>query len=153
MILPLRRETIVLDMDSEDALARVQYATGKRQGKLDRPVTFVGKVTDTGFNISRYLSRPENFMPQIQGTIESTNQGSILFLKYTLQFSSRMFVIFWTITTLMFALFLWYIHTRWHLGAISLAVLVLNIVFTHISFQRQYRISREALLRVLDISG
>ena len=153
MILPLRRETLVLETDVEEVLDRLRYATGKRQGKLDRPVVFVGKVTEDGFNITRYLNRAENFMPQIQGSIESSKKGSILFLKYSLQFSSRMFVVFWTITTLMFALFLWYIHTKWQLGAISLAVLIFNVAFTHISFHRQYLRSRKALMRVLDISG
>ena len=153
MILPLRKETLVLELSSEEAADRLRYVTAKRSGKPDRPITFVGRVDPEGFNITRYLSRPENFMPQIEGRFEAAGQGSILYLRYTLQFSSRMFVIFWTVTTLMFALFIWFIYTRWQLGAISLAVLLFNIVFTHISFQRQYKRSRQALLRVLEISG
>ena len=153
MILPLRKETLVLELSVSEAADRLRYVTGKRSSKPDRPVIFVGRVDDERFNITRYLSRPENYMPQVEGKFESTSKGSILFLRYTLQFSSRMFVVFWTVTTLMFAMFLWFVQTRWQLAVISLAVLVFNVVFTHISFHRQYRRSREAIMKVLEISG
>ena len=152
MILPVRKETILLQDSPEDVLDKLRYVTGKRKASAiqDRPVKFIGSIGDASFSITRYLSRPENFMPLIQGQIEAVSRGCLLSLRYTLQFSSRMFVIFWTITTLLFAMFLWFIQSNWQFGMAALGVLALNILVTHVNFQRQYRRSREILMEVLD---
>ncbi len=152
MILPVRKETLVLQDTPEEAIDKIRYVTGKRTGGKfqERPVKFVGQVGKSSFNITRFLNRPENFMPMIQGSIEPVARGSILSLKYTLQFSSRMFVIFWTVTALLFAVFLWFIQSNWKLGLFALGFLVLNMVITHVNFQRQFVRSREILMEVLE---
>ena len=151
MILPVRKETIVLSESSEEVIQKIGYVTGKKRGgQVERPVLFVGNVGSGTFSITRHLSRPENFMPLIQGRFEETSNGCILFLRYTLQFSSRMFVVFWTVTTLLFAVFLWFIMSNAQLALTAMAVLILNVAFSHFNFHRQYKKARQALMEVIN---
>ena len=152
MILPVRKETILLTESPEDFTDRLKYVTGKRKtgDYRERPVKFIGKGEEAGWAITRFVTRPENFMPLVQGKLEHVSRGCLLSIRYTLQFSSRMFVVFWTITTLLFAIFLWFIQSDVRLGLIALGFLLLNIVVTHLNFQRQYRQTRKILMDVID---
>ncbi len=132
-------------------LDRLRSKTGKNRSSINSnpDILFIGGVSENGFQVTRRLDRPENFMPQIKGTIRPIAEGCLLSIRYTLQFSSRMFVVFWTVTTLFFALFLWFIQTDMKLGLIALGALVFNIAITHINFYRQYKKSRIVLIDVL----
>lgn len=152
MILPLRKETYVTSIKSDNLIEIISGATGKNRSDIsdNGDMLFLGNVKENSFQITRRLDRPENFIPQINGDIESSSTGSIMFLRYTLQFSSKMFVVFWTVTTLMFALFLWFIQTNMKLGLVSLGALVFNILVTHVNFDRQFKKSRKVLMDLLE---
>ncbi len=152
MILPIRRETVVLVHPPEAVVDRLRAVTkqGRRDGLSTSQGLFMGKISDHAFDITRILDRPENFLPQINGTIEETSSGSILFLKYTLQFSSKMFVTFWSLTSAFFAIFLWFIQSNFWLGLGAVCALAVNLIVTHVNFQRQYLISRKLLHQLLD---
>ncbi|MDH5396685.1 MAG: hypothetical protein OEX02_00955 [Cyclobacteriaceae bacterium] len=148
MILPYRKETIVLTKKAEEVLNLLNQSVDHKR-KKDKKV-FTGKVQGNTLNLTRITERVENFKPQIKGRIENTSRGSILFLTYTLEFSTRMYVVFWSVTSFFFALVLWFIRNDLFLGLMALGGLILNILVTHVNFYRQLKITRSDLYKVLN---
>lgn len=153
MILPVRRETLIIPQEKETVMARLgeNINSGRRSEQGEK--LFTGSLKEGKLQISLQINRPENFIPQINGHFEESTTGCILFLKYTLIFSSRMFVVFWSITAFLFAFFLWFMSSNFWLGLAAACALALNIIVTQANFQRQYKRSREALHGVLFNSG
>lgn len=152
MILPIVRETVV-SAHSADKIKenlRKVILPGKRIGLAREGYLFTGSIKENAFDITRIISRPENFMPQVQGKIETTSSGCIIFLKYTLQFSSRMFVVFWSLSTLFFALFLWFLQLDVFLGLGAMVAMILNLAITHINFRRKLKTTRQTLYYVIN---
>ena len=153
MIVPVVKETIVSPLSAEEVHTRLQTIVKRGRSTRWNPEEhlFMGKLKPNQFDISRILIRPENFMPRIQGRIEESSKGSILFLRYTLEFSTRMFYIFWSLSALFFALFLWFYETHLYMSIFALVALIANILITHINFHRHKTKSRKLLLSVLDL--
>lgn len=149
MILPVRRETLIIPEQREAVLKRLRANTGAARRSDPDNKTFMGRVKENQIQISLQVNRPENFIPQISGVFEETSTGCILFLKYTLLFSSRMFVIFWSLTSLFFAIGLWYFNSNFWLAMGATVALAMNIIVTHANFQRQYKRSRQKLHEIL----
>lgn len=152
MILPIVRETRVFSIPPHQIMEALKnnVRKGKRMSHPEASEPFMGTVGQREFNITRILNRPENFMPLVQGRIEDAGEGSIIFIKYTLQFSSRMFVAFWSVTTFFFAIFLWFLQSEPLLGLVSMAAMILNILITHVNFRRQLNITRKLLYQILE---
>ena len=74
----------------------------------------------------------------------------VLFLKYTLEFSTRMFIVFWTVTVSCFAVFLWFLKSEVWLGLLAALVIVINIFISRICFKRQLKRTRKLLLQILE---
>ena len=58
--------------------------------------TFYGYVYDTHFQIALRNMRLMSFNPLVQGKIESTHSGCIVFLDFRLFILSRILLLFWT---------------------------------------------------------
>ena len=148
MILPLKRETWVFESDS--VILKDKLKKSLRKPGEDGSFLFTGRLKDGFFQIVRISNRPENFTPQVEGRFEETSTGCILFLKYTLQFSSLMFFVFWSVTGICFALFLWFIETEFFLGFGSVIALIFNLLVTHVNFHKQLKKTRDVLFEVLN---
>jgi hypothetical protein len=116
-----------------------------------RNAVFQGLIADDHFRISQSLRHPNNFVPMIEGHLDETSHGSIIFIKYKLFFSSVMFLVFWTFITLgagAFLIFsnenLWYAGLAFFLGALNYLIVILN-------FNKQVVISHNLLLDKLNI--
>lgn len=117
---------------------------------LEQNYPFRGAIQEAGFRISRKVTYPESFMPVIDGKIESTSKGCILFIDYNLLKGTRFFMS----VSLVFALFLGMFfllaeRNLWYFLA-SLGFIGVGYGVTWLSFQQKVKMCKELLEEVLD---
>ena len=111
---------------------------------------FNGKIDEETFQISLVLKRPNNFVPIISGMVEPEEKGtSMILVKYELFDSSKKFLAFWTVLTLLITLFFAIPYQAYLYAAISLAAGFVNYVITYENFKIQVRKSKRALFTLL----
>lgn len=154
-LLPLFEETLVLPFQLEETRRRIRIATRPLEKEVEYSETveenflFNGWVKENRFRISRKVRHPENFLPIIIGEIEGTSAGSILFIRYRLFFSSAVFLIFWSVISLLLCLFFLFVHQQYIYATIAGILGILNYVVATKNFHLQIRSSRRALDKAL----
>lgn len=154
-LLPLKNETLVLPIAAEDVEKKLWNtvfpvkAGEPMPDKMDELFLFNGWVKSRKFKISRRLKSPENFLPLMKGTIEETSLGSLLFIRYSLFFSSNVFLIFWSVITLFLTFFFIYFYGILLYAIIAFVLGVGNYVVALANFNIQVKKSRELLENVL----
>jgi hypothetical protein len=155
-LLPFYQETLVLPFHQQETARRLRLATRPLEKGIEYTETveenflFNGWVGNDRFRISRKVRHPENFLPLIIGQIEGTSNGSILFVRYRLFFSAAMFLIFWSVITLLLCLFFLLIHQQYIYGLMAGGLGILNYVIATKNFHLQIRSSRKALDKALN---
>ncbi len=152
---PLISETIVGSSSKADLIKKLKIATLepdeiKPDGEEGLKILFNGTVQSEYFRISLLLKRPNNFVPLIRGHIESTNTGSILFLRFSLFPSTRTLLIFWSVLCFLFTLFFAIPYQAYLYAAITFGLGVVNYVISVENFRTQVRKSRRALIKALE---
>ena len=116
---------------------------------LEQDYPFRGSVQDENFRISRKVSYPEYFLPVIEGKIESTSKGCILFVDYNLFNGTRFFMsVALTLAFLLGFFFLLIEHNLWYFLA-SLSFMGVGYGVTWLSFQQKVKMSRDLLEEAL----
>lgn len=106
---------------------------------------FNGVVSNRSFSVSRKLSAYQNFLPMMNGHLEDTSLGSILFVRYRMFGSSLMFLIFSSCLIMAVGLFFLIMDSNLPYFLFSLALLAINYVVAIASFNRQVSISQRLL--------
>jgi len=153
MFFPKKTETLITSLGKSKV---IEILTAEL--KTDIPVEseeikkkwFKGFIQNDAFEISLILKRPNNFTPVIEGLVEADEDGKTMVLvKYQLFPSSKRFLLFWTILTLLITVFFIVPYQAYWYGAISFAACFVNYVITKENFNIQVRKSRRALARLL----
>jgi hypothetical protein len=110
---------------------------------------FNGRIQETRFLISRKIKSPENFLPLIKGRVEPTRNGSILFLEYSLFFSTRIFLGFWTLLTLGGGSLLLFFKLKSEMGLYLIGFGILQYLLCMFFFHRQVDKTRDLIYRLL----
>lgn len=156
---PTERETIVSSLSAQEVAKRLQSVTqpSPRSESLFTPYqsgyTFNGTVGVDSFRLSRKITRPNNFLPFVSGTIEATSQGCLLFVRYRLFAATIIFLIFWSVVTVGFAWYLTTYERLYHYALLSLAVGMANYAVAVLNFKKQLGISRRLLRQVIFDDG
>lgn len=156
ILLPLKRETIVLPF-SADEVERMLWLNvfpikpgEDMPDKSDEVFVLNGWVKRRKFKISRRLKSPENFLPLITGSIEETSRGSLLFVHYSLFFSSVFFLFFWSAVTLFLSFFFFYFYGILLYAIISLLLGIVNYAVAVANFSIQVKKSKILLMKILN---
>lgn len=156
-LFPNHSEVVVSPLSGREVIRRVSTVT-RQVNFLDHyprekePVyLFNGKVSEEKFHISKLLLRADSFIPLIKGSVEATRQGSIIFLSYSLFPSSRFFLGFWLIVSILFSLFFGIFRQDLPLASLCLVLGAANFAFSWSHFQRKVRDSRETLFHLLSL--
>ncbi|MCC5939627.1 MAG: hypothetical protein JJU34_20270 [Lunatimonas sp.] len=112
---------------------------------------FNGSISDKGFHLSKVITRADSFLPLVHGTIESSLKGSILFIEYSLFPGSRFFLAFWSIISLLLAVFFSALYGDHAVGALCLTAGMGNWLFSWSNFNRKVRDTKQTLHRLLDL--
>lgn len=155
-LLPYTYETIVSSSDSEALYKRLWNVTepnGEDEWMPDvedEQLMFVGKVKQYGFQLSRRVQRANNYLPLMRGHIESTSLGSIVFIRYRLFLWTFSFLVFWSVLTMIFALYFMVYEEVYVNAIVSLLLGVANYVVAVLNFHRQVKVSSKLLRTVLE---
>lgn len=152
-IIPYKTETVVSTLPANEVLLRLHLATmpAEKREKGSGAV-FQGLIADDHFRISQNLRHPNNFVPLIEGTLDETSHGSIIYIKYKLFFSSVMFLVFWTFITIGAGAFLIFVNSNIWYAALAFGLGGLNYLIVILNFNKQVRISHNLLLEKLNIA-
>lgn len=152
---PTAQETLVSSLSAAEVTRRLRAATLPPVHRsvawpVDSPVYFNGQVTENTFHLSQKVTRPNNFLPFITGTIEPTSQGCLLFVRYRLFTMTVAFLAFWGIITLGFGFYLTHYERLHHYAALSVGIGAVNYAVALLNFNKQVVISRRLLREVVD---
>lgn len=145
---PTEQETLVLPIPARVVARRLREVTRLREDQEDPSSTrllFNGAVDQHSFRLSQKITRPNNFLPFITGTIEPTSQGCLLLVRYRLFTMTIIFLLFWLMVTLAFGIYLIRYEQLYHYAALSIGVGVANYVVALLNFRKQVKISRRLL--------
>lgn len=142
MLIPVRRETIISSYSLSQIRQLLEIAVHK---------DFNGRVSGKTFRLSRKVNYPNNYIPLVHGTLESSSRGCIIMVKYTLFFSTRMFLIFWSSLCLLIGLVLLAFTPEYSYGLIALGGAMANYGVTMANFNKQFKLTRNLLLTSLEI--
>lgn len=153
MLIPKKTEILVLPTPSWELLKRLNYIVYTTDDKQQEAAEneyhlFTGTIDQNAFVLSLKMKRPDNFIPLIKGNIEDTSKGSIVFLKYTLFKSTRMFLVFWTVLIFILAIILIVLQGKFWYASIALLASIANYAVTMINFGRKLKVSRDYLMKV-----
>ncbi|MGK7391527.1 MAG: hypothetical protein ACNS60_14325 [Candidatus Cyclobacteriaceae bacterium M2_1C_046] len=147
ILIPAKEETLVLPYSYEKVILRISLHLDTQGDQPEK--TFNGWIKPTTFKIIQKVRRPDNYIPLIIGKIEPTSKGCILFIKYRLLYSTRMFLVFWSILLILLSLFFGLEHKVYLYASLALGIGILNYLIVYFNFKKKVKISHELLLKVL----
>jgi hypothetical protein len=147
-IFPNDSETFVIPESREKVLERIA-------SELEKPFTglkgenLTGSIRGSDFLLTIQLRRQHLFMPVINGTVEETSKGSIVFIEYSLFPGTRLLLAFWTLVLIVAGGFIAYQrHDLW-LFAGSIAILIFFYVIAWANFRLHVKTTQKILYRIL----
>ncbi len=146
-LFPVAYETLVLPYDEREVFRKLWKVT--KPSRPEEPVPdvpehhflFNGWVRQDRFRLSRVIVRPNNFLPVLDGKLEGTSKGTLVFLRYHLFFATVVFLVFWSVVTVLVALYFYHFEQIYLYAAISLLSGIANYVIAVLNFKKQVAIS------------
>jgi hypothetical protein len=147
-LFPNQRETIVVPHLKEELSLRIdeEIRAALRPG-VQKNLT--GWISGSAFQLTVRLRRQQLFMPVINGTIESTSKGSIVFLHYTLFPATRFLLLFWTIVLPTVGFFISRQYNNYALLAGATGILLLFHGIAWANFRLHLKNTRELMNQIL----
>ena len=99
-ILPYETFTIHTQESLGEVIDRLQpyiekpHILSRENGSRDR-IIYVGKISETGFEVCRVIHHHHSFLPNIRGRFESSSQGTNIRITMGLDSSVTIFLLFW----------------------------------------------------------
>lgn len=154
---PTFSEILVSPLPAEEVMKKALRATKKRNF-LDPPrkrfvenYLFNGTIQKNTFQLSLAIENADSFLPLINGTVEPTGKGSILFIEYNFFPSTVFFLGFWMVAAFFMMVFFLTLQQDWKLALLCLAAGGGNYLVSTVHFRRKVRQSQKALHDMLDL--
>ena len=150
-LLPAHDETLVLPLSSEEVCNRFSRVTRNDFASTqDSSILFSGWIKEDRFRISFKINRPNNYVALINGKIEPTSSGCLVFLDYKLFPTTKLFLTFWLLFTCLFSVTIGFQYANFWYTLSGLAIAVCIYWITWSNFKIQLKITRNALLKILE---
>lgn len=94
-LFPVDEETLVVTHEWDAIISRIEDEVSKPALIGTNPLT--GWVKEDEFQLALRIRRVQFFMPLVNGKIDPTSKGSLVFLRYTMFPATRFFLLFWSI--------------------------------------------------------
>lgn len=153
---PTYSEILVSSLSCEEVARKIGAVT-KKVDYLDVAVKkekwhqFNGEVDTRHFRLSLIINNADSFLPLINGKIESTKNGCILFLRYSLFPSSVFFLAFWGIGSVLLALFFIFYEKQWLYALICILAGAGNFLFAWSYFKTKLKQSQMIFHQMLSL--
>ncbi|TVP52774.1 MAG: hypothetical protein EA341_02610 [Mongoliibacter sp.] len=146
--LPFKSEVLVTGLEKPEVLQRIDLVTRNvnfldYEARQKKGYEFNGVVHKDGFRLSLFIDKADSFLPLIQGKVEDSPNGSIIFLEYKLFPGSVFFLSFWTIITLTMFFFFGLMAEQPLYALVSLALGIGNYSFAWSHFKRKTKSSQK----------
>jgi hypothetical protein len=153
---PNHSEVLVSSWTKEEVMERVDLVTRdanflEYELEKNKGYQFNGTLGRDSFRLSLVITKADSFLPLIKGKLESTPKGCILFLRYSLFPGSVFFLGFWSVMTVILAIFFAMVAGNFLFSGISLAVGIGNYLFAWNHFKRKIKISQEIFHELLNL--
>ncbi len=153
--LPAESETLILPYSGKEVFERIRQVTRPMEPYLPLSVQeedfhFNGVVEVDEFRLSRKITRPNSFLPIIIGNVAPTSKGCLVFLSYKMFSSTLLFIGFWSVITLLIALYFLFYEKLYGYSTIAITVGIINYVIALLNFQKQVKISRQLVRYTLE---
>ena len=148
-LFPNDSETFVRTESAEEILSRISSELDKPYRGI-RGENLTGWVRNFEFQLTIQLRRQHLFMPVVNGTIEETSKGAIIFMKYSLFPGTRVLLLFWTFVLPVAGGFTArQYHNYWIIvGAIVFLAFIYAVAWAN--FRLHVKTTRKIIHRVLD---
>jgi hypothetical protein len=155
VLLPSYSETIVTTLFAKEVSERLQQATANTVQwdngyTLANGKSLYGYVHGMYFQVAVRNMRLFSFNPLVNGTIEPTHNGCIIFLHFKLFVLTRVMLVFWSVFIFLSAIAIIYFqHNLWlALAALLLVVFVQWVAWSN--FKLQLKPTHLAIIKLLE---
>ena len=149
-LLPQKKETLIVAHDWDVVLQRLFDVTTDEVNYAGRtPKILAGWIKDDRFQLLIRQRRMNSFMPVVEGKIDPTSTGCLIFLQYRLMPATRMYLILWTIITFVSGIFLSIYYLNILLGLASVGIIALIHVIAWANFKIHLRPLHDVIFEVL----
>lgn len=154
-LIPYHSETIVSSLARQEVLGHLMRVTREvnyldSRSQQDQAIQFNGLIGQEKFRISRAIRKGETFLPLIEGKVESTPRGSIIFLSFRLFPVAIFFLVFWSVVLITFSFFYFFALENFQNALICLGLAFVNYALCLFFFHRQVKISREIFHQLIN---
>ena len=143
-LVPLSKEQLYQSLEKHIKPIKGEYTEAESSDHL-----FVGNWSENGFSVSIKLKISNSFVPLIDGTIITSDEGILIRLSYDFFPSTKKLLLFWTIITLFITVFFIVFYQAWLYGAISFGLCLVNYILSRENFKLQVRKSKRMLSKML----
>jgi len=149
-LLPQKKETLIVAHDWDVVLQRLLEVTTDEVNYAGRtPKVLAGWIKDDRFQLLIRQRRMNSFMPVVDGKIDPTSTGCLIFLQYRLMPATRMYLILWTIITLASGIFLAIYYLNILPGLASVGIIALIHAIAWANFRIHWRPLHDIIFKVL----
>ena len=133
---------VVLERLSEVTTDQVNYV-----GKP--PKALAGWIKEDRFQLIICQRRPNSFAPVVEGKIDPTSTGCLIFLEYRLMPMTRMYLVLWTIIALISGIVLAIYYANFILGLAALGIIALIHAIAWGNFNIHWKPLHDVIFKVL----
>ncbi|NMM47036.1 hypothetical protein [Marinigracilibium pacificum] len=153
-IFPAKNETIVSSHNAQNVISLLKRRTYnielEETDESSVSYLFQGVIKKDSFRISKKTLKAENFNPLLIGNVENTSSGSIIFIKYRLMQSTKIFFAFWTSIAIILSLIFVFVKCNYLHAAFAFLLGLGNYLITLVNFNMHSEKARQSLTRVLN---
>jgi len=151
-------ETLVSPLSVDEVLYILNSCTKELQDtkqhnetKIPDLYRFTGYIKGNRFQVSQLIKYPQNFIPKIEGKVEGTNKGSLIYLKFSL-FRGTLFLLYlWIIGCVLMSLTFLFLNYKPLIVIISTICLVFNYLIAVANFSLHLKNSVTLIEKTLSI--
>jgi hypothetical protein len=149
--LPEASETIVVAHDWNEVLQRLNSITSPQVVHPGNPPTVLaGWIKDDRFELVVRQRRSNSFMPVVEGRIDPTRNGCIIFLRYRLMSFTRVYLILWTVIALVSGICLTIYYNNVFVGLATVLIVALLHAVAWANFKMHMRPLHDIIFKVFE---
>jgi hypothetical protein len=150
-LLPEESKTIIVAHDWDEVLHRLNAITSPQVIQPGgQPTILSGWIKDDRFQLIVRQRRLNSFMPVAEGTIDPTNNGCLIFLRYRLMPFTRLYLMLWSIVALASGVCLTIYYHNIFVGLASLAIIALMHGVAWGNFKMHMRPLHDIIFKALE---
>ena len=149
-LLPQESETLIVSHDWDLVLQRLEQASTFNVMEGERVPVLTGWVKEDRFQLMLRQRRPNAFMPIVEGRIDPTSTGCLLFLDYKLMPMTRMYLILWSIIVVISGVLLSFYYRNLLVGLASAGIIALINAIAWANFKIHRKPLHEVIFKLLE---